>query len=52
MFKFLASNDKATLTSWPLKNAFFTFYKRDCAILKTLQLFRSNDFNELLETLE
>ena len=34
--KFLASNNEAILTYWPLKNTFFTFYKRDSAIFKLL----------------
>ena len=34
--KFVASNNEAILTFWPLKNTLFKFYKRDSA---TLELF-------------
>ena len=34
--KFLALNNKAILTYSPLKNTFFTFYKRDYATFKHL----------------
>ena len=35
-YKFLALNNGATLTYCPLKNIFFTFYKRDSSIFKLL----------------
>ena len=35
-YKSLASNNEAILTYWPLKNTFFTFYKRDFATFKLL----------------
>ena len=34
--EFLAWNNEVILTWWPLKNTFFTFYKRDSALVKLL----------------
>ena len=38
-YKFFASNNEAILTYRPLKNTFFTFYKRYSAIFKFLDCF-------------
>ena len=35
--KFLVSNGEAILTYWFSKNMFFTFFKLDCAIFKSLK---------------
>ena len=51
MFKFLAANNEAILTYWPLNNVFHIIYLWFCYFY-TLTLFRLNIFNELNEPFE